>query len=217
VRKKESLGLAKEIVKSTIKKFENEKTPLVLDELFRIQKTNLLKVSNKRINKDIFNSYLEISKEIQKNPEGQFGLKNWLEINPRGVKDKSYLVLKKQGKPLHFTQIADLIKNLSFLPQSQSQKEIHTATVHNELIKDPRFVLVGRGLYGLKEWGYTSGVVKDVIFKVLKESKKSLAKEEVLRKVLKQRIVKENTVFLNLENKKYFLRDSQGKYTIKEV
>lgn len=212
-RKKESLGLAKKIVKSTIKKFESKKRPLTLDELFRAQKTNLSKISSKKLNKDIFNSYLEISKEIQKNPEGQFGLKNWLEINPRGVKDKSYLVLKKQRKPLHFTQITDLIKNSSFL----SQREIHTATVHNELIKDPRFVLVGRGLYALKEWGYTSGVVKDVIFKVLKESKKSLAKEEILRKVLKQRLVKENTVFLNLDNKKYFLKDSQGKYIINPI
>ena len=212
-RKKESLNLAKKVVKSTVKKLESKKRPLVLDELFRIQKTNLLKISNKKINKNVFNSYLEISKEIQKNPEGQFGLKNWLEINPHGVKDKSYLVLKKEKKPLHFNQIAELMRNFPFL----SQKKIHTATVHNELIKDLRFVLVGKGLYALKEWGYTSGIVRDVIFTSLKESKKPLSKEEILRKVLKQRFVKENTVFLNLKNKKYFLKDSKGKYKIREI
>ncbi len=213
-RKKESVDLVKKIVKSTIKELENKKRPFVLDKLFRIQKTNLLKISNRKLSKDIFNSHLEISKEIQKNSEGQFGLKNWLEINPRGVKDKSYLVLKREKKPLHFTQISDLIKNSSFLSQ---KGEVHVATVHNELIKDSRFILVGRGLYALKEWGYTSGVVKDVIFNTLRESKRPLSKEEILRKVLKQRVVKENTVFLNLQNKEYFLKDSQGKYTINPI
>jgi len=105
-----------------------------------------------------------------------------------------------------------LIKNSPYF----SLRKIHIATVHNELIKDPRFVLVGRGLYGLKEWGYEPGVVKDIILKVLQKSKKPLSKEEVFKGVLEQRIVKENTIFLNLQNKNYFSKDSQGRYTIKE-
>ena len=40
-------------------------------------------------------------------------------------------------------------------------------------------------------------------------------KEEVLAKVLEQRIVKENTVLLNLSNKKYFSRNPKGLYTFK--
>ena len=90
-------------------------------------------------------------------------------------------------------------------------------TVHNELIKDPRFVLVGRGIYALSEWGYYPGQVKDVILKVLKEKRRPLTKEEILEKVLSQRLVKENTILLNLSNKKYFLRNSQGKYWVKEA
>ena len=89
-------------------------------------------------------------------------------------------------------------------------------TVHNELIKDPRFVLVGRGLYALKEWGYEEGQVKDVILKILKEARKPLPKEEILAGVLKQRMVKENTVLLNLNNKKYFLKTPEGKYISKD-
>jgi len=150
-------------------------------------------------------SYLETSKKIQKNSEELFGLTNWPEINPRGVKDKAYLVFKKEKKPLHFTAVAGLID--SALPQ----------TVHNELIKDSRFVLVGRGIYALKEWGYEDGYVKDVIFKVLQTSQKPLTKEEVLEKVLSQRMVKENTVLLNLSNKNHFFRTSEGNYTIKEA
>jgi len=132
-------------------------------------------------------------------------LKNWPEINPRGVKDNAYLVLLKTKKPLHFTQITKLINKA--LPQ----------TVHNELIKDPRFVLVGRGIYGLRDWGYEPGLVKDVIFKVLKTSRAPLAKQQILAHVLKQRFVKENTILLNLSNRKYFSKNLQGKYQIRET
>jgi len=71
---------------------------------------------------------------------------------------------------------------------------------------------VGRGTYALAEWGYLPGEVKEVIFRILKEEKKPLKKEEILKKVLEQRLVKENTILLNLSNKKYFLKDSLGRY-----
>jgi hypothetical protein len=148
-------------------------------------------------------SYLEISKYISKGPEGLYGLREWPEINPRGIKDKIYLILKREKKPLHFKETARLI---NWLPQ----------TVHNELIRDPRFVLVGRGIYGLKEWGYSPGPVLDVICQVLREAKRPLSKEEVIKRVLSQRMVKENTILLNLSNKDYFLKNSQGKYVIKK-
>jgi len=150
-------------------------------------------------------SYLEISKKIQRNAKGLFGLKDWPEINPRRIKDKAYLALKDVQKPLHFVQVASLID--SALPQ----------TVHNELIKDARFVLVGRGIYALKEWGYEKGLVKDVISNILKTAGRPLGREEVLEETLKQRLVKENTVLLNLSNKKYFSRNPEGRYTVREA
>jgi len=116
------------------------------------------------------------------------------------------LILKKENKPLHFSVVSGSIKEGG-----------NIQTVHNELIKDPRFVLVGRGTYALSEWGYKSGVVKDVIFDIIKESKKPLAQNDILKGVLGQRMVKENTVLLNLNNKRYFLKDSQGKYKIREA
>lgn len=155
-----------------------------------------------RWEKRFISSTLEISKKIQRNSENLFGLRDWPEINPRGAGDKAYLVFKKAKTPLHFRKVAEFVGGA--LPQ----------TVHNELIRDERFVLVGRGTYALREWGYEPGQVKDVILKVLSEESKPLTKEEILEKVLKQRLVKENTVFLNLSNKKFFLRNSQGKYEI---
>lgn len=162
-----------------------------------LEKLNILSLE-----KPVLVSLLEMTKKIQKNEEGFYGLREWPEINPRGVRDRAYLVLKKFKKPLHFTEITRLIEGA------------HLQTVHNELIKDGRFVLVGRGTYALREWGYEPGLVKDIIVKILKENG-PLEKNKILKNVLKQRMVKENTILLNLSNKKYFLRDPKGRYNLK--
>lgn len=212
-RRKESIDLAKKVVDSTLNRLEGEKKTFPLEKIYEVQKVDLGRILGKKINKNIFSSYLELSKKIQKNPENQFGLRNWLEINPRGIKDKAYLVLKKEGRPLHFSQVAVYIDKLPFSPQKKAQ----LATVHNELIRDQRFVLVGRGLYALREWGYEPGVVKDIIFKTLKEANRPLSKKEIIDRVLKQRVVKENTILLNLQDRNKFLRDSEGRYKISAV
>ena len=179
-------------INDILNKLKESKKPLSLKELISY------------CNNKFLASYLEISKKILKNSDSLYGLKEWPEINPKGVKDKAYLVFKKIKKPLHFNEIAGMIDGSL------------TQTVHNELIKDPRFVLVGRGIYALKEWGYESGQVKDVIAKVL-EKNGPLTQGEILEEVLKQRLVKENTILLNLSNKRNFLRDSQGKYKTLEI
>jgi len=190
-----SLQKAQKIISLLYRKLEEQKKPFNLKDLARLASQNT----------SVLESYLKVSKKIQKNSEGVFGLKDWPEINPRGVKDKAYLLFKKTQEPLHFTKVADMIEGSL------------VQTVHNELIRDPRFILVGRGMYALREWGYEPGQVKDVISRILKEGKGPLTKEEVLNKVLEQRMVKENTVFLNLNNKKYFSRTPQGKYQIQEA
>src|SRR3989338_9404205 len=153
-------------------------------------------------------SYLEISKKIRFNNDAELGLIEWPEIKPRGVKDRAFLIFKKHGKPLHFTRVASLIDESSYnLPN----KKTYPQTVHNELIKDSRFVLVGRGTYALQEWGYNPGTIKDVIVKVLGEKKESLDKDVIIKEVLLQRMVAKNTVLMNLNNKKYFQKDEAGK------
>lgn len=189
-----SLTPAQEVIDSFYNELINTNKPLELKDY----------IPPLSLESEALLSYLEISKQIQQNPEGAFGLKDWPEINPRGVKDKAFLVFKKEKRPLHFSEVANLVKPAALVQ-----------TVHNELIRDPRFVLVGRGLYVLGEWGYEKGTVKDIILKTLKKAKKPLLKKELVKEVLKQRFVKENTILLNLSNKKYFLRNSQGKYTLR--
>jgi len=159
-------------------------------------------------------SYLEISKKIQPNREGALGLTDWPEIKPRGVKDRAYLVFKKHGKPLHFTEVATLIDKFNYnLPN----KKTYAQTVHNELIKDARFVLVGRGTYTLAEWGYVPGTIKDIITNVLKAKNESVHKDEIVKQVLAQRLVAKNTVLMNLNNKKYFDKDANDKYFLRKT
>ena len=166
------------------------------------------------LNESAVSSYLEVSRKIQQNKEGKFGLAHWPEVNPRGVRDKAFLVFKKEQKPLHFRQIAGLI---DFLGYSEEGKKAHPQTVHNELIKDNRFVLVGRGTYALAEWGYMPGTIKDIITKVLKEKQGNVYQDDVVKEVLAQRLVAKNTVLINLNNKKHFGKDEEGKYFLRET
>ena len=167
-----------------------------------------------KLNREVLLSYLEVSKKIQENREGKIGLIDWPEIKPRGVRDRAFLVFKKHQKPLHFTMVAELIDEFGYnLPN----KKTYPQTVHNELIKDLRFVLVGRGTYALQEWGYSPGTIKDVITKVLGEKKNALDKDEIVKEVLLQRLVAKNTVLMNLNNKKYFQKDEQGKYSLRKT
>lgn len=178
-------------IKSVILQLKKAQKPLSIDQInFSSPKENL-------------ESILEISKKIDKNKNSLYGLTEWPEIAPKGIKDKAYIVLKELRKPLHFTEIAKFIE----------KSNVHT--VHNELIKDKRFVLIGRGTYALSEWGYEPGQVKEVIAKILSQEKKPLTKEEIIERVLKQRLVKENTVLMNLSNRKYFTRDENGKYRLR--
>jgi len=155
---------------------------------------------------------LSVSKTISKNIFDEVGLVSWPEVKPRGVKDKAYLVLKKAKSPKHFGDIAKLINEVSF-----SNKKANVQTVHNELIKDGRFVLVGRGMYALSEWGYSSGTVKDVLVNILKKSQKPLAKASLVAKVMDARMVKENTILLNLQDSKTFSKKEDGTYTLRKA
>lgn len=192
------------LVQDVIKKFNKAKQPLQREELlgWQAEDTKLLLGA------------LEIAKEIEEGPLGHLGLVSWPEIKPRGVRDAAFLCLKKASKPLHFTEIASLSGELK--GEFFAKRKILPQTVHNELIRDPRFVLVGRGVYALKDWGYEEGTVKDVICKVLEKAEEPLAKEEVVRLVLAQRMVKPNTILLNLNNQTHFQKDPEGRYTIRE-
>lgn len=150
--------------------------------------------------------WVVLSKRLGQNPLGEWGLADSPNVHMRGIRDFAFLVLRQHGSPMHFSEVAKQIAKTF-------GKKAHPATCHNELIKDARFVLVGRGLYALTEWGYSRGVVADVIKSVLKKSG-PLTKDEILTKVKKERYVKDNTILVNLQNSKFFKKDKQGRYAL---
>ena len=149
-----------------------------------------------------------ISKELA-TLNGQWGLIKWPMVNPRNIRDKIYVILKENGSHMHFNEIAEAIKDSSF-----KRKDVTTQAIHNELIKDKRFVLIGRGIYALKEWGYEKGTVADIIAEVLKKAGKPLHRDEIIKEVLKSRVVKETTILLNLQGKTQFKRVAKATYGI---
>ena len=138
-----------------------------------------------------------------------WGLVKWPTVNPKNIRDKIYVILAENGKPMHFSEIADSIKDSSF-----KRKNVTTQAIHNELIKDPRFVLIGRGIYALNSWGFDRGTVADIIADVLKQSDAPLHRDEIVKRVLKSRQVKETTILLNLQSKPQFKRVAKATYAL---
>lgn len=200
--KKEALELAKKVNDAFIDLMKKEKNVLKQEELIQIGEKEISKVLKVTLKEKYLLSYIEVSKEIEENLFGEYGLSSWPEINPRGVREKAYLILKKEKRPIHFQELAQIIEEKIKAP-------IEVNTLHNELIKNENFVLIGRGIYALREWGYKPGTVREIIREILKE-KGQLSREEILKEVKKQRLVKDSTILLNLQ---YFKKEGE-KYTL---
>ena len=138
-----------------------------------------------------------------------WGLTKWPTVNPKNIRDKIYVILAENGKPMHFSDIAKSIKDSEF-----KRKDVTTQAIHNELIKDKRFVLIGRGIYALDTWGYSKGTVSDIITDVLKKAGEPLHRDEIVKRVLKSRHVKETTILLNLQSKSQFKRVAKATYAL---
>lgn len=200
------LKLAEQIEESIKKLYKNLKDEDIVPESDMISSflEHLQDVSEQYKKEEILRRWLQMSKNVNSNPLGEWGRAESPNINVKGMRDYAFLVIRKHGSPIHFREVADQITKVF-------NKKAHIATCHNELIKDSRFVLVGRGLYALQEWGYASGVVRDVI-KQLIDKHGPLTREEIIEKVLKERYVKDNTIMVNLQNLKNFKKDAKGRY-----
>ncbi|MGH7196294.1 MAG: HTH domain-containing protein [Candidatus Saccharimonadales bacterium] len=152
----------------------------------------------------------QVSKELA-NLKDHWGLTKWPTVNPKNIRDKIFVVLQENGKPMHFSDIAKSIKESDF-----RRKDVTTQAIHNELIKDSRFVLIGRGIYALKDWGFKKGTVADIITDILKKEGGPLHRDEIVRRVLKHRQVKETTILLNLQGKQRFKRVAKATYALAE-
>ena len=198
--KREVIG----ILKDWAKYLEGAKSPKNMDVILENHPAH-----NKH-NVTFLNAVSEVGRDIMEAHDGSLGLTKWPKVNPRTVRDKIFYVLIKSQKPLHFSEITEAIKSQKF-----DTKKVVTATVHNELIADKRFVLIGRGIYALKEWGYTKGTVKDVILSVLKSHKSAMELNDICSEVQKQRVVRKNTILINLQTQSNFKKVGSSKFMLK--
>lgn len=197
-------GSAKEIedrVTEIVKVIKENKVPMTLDQL-----DNTLDYEHP----DHIKAVASISKQLA-SLNGLWGLAKWPTVNPRNIRDKIFVVLEAKKEPMHFSDIAKSISASDF-----RRKNVTVQAIHNELIKDPRFVLIGRGIYALDSWGYKRGTVADIITNILKEANEPLTREEIVKRVLHARKVKETTVLLNLQNKDLFEKVDRDSYKLAE-
>ncbi len=161
---------------------------------------------NNEVCKVSLRNYLEASNEIDYNPFGKWGMIKWDDISPRGVREKAVIVLKEKKRPMHFSEITEAINDAGL---NKGNRKSHEQTVHNELIKNKNFVLVGRGIYALESWGYAEGTVEDVIKNILKNSAEALTANDIVKSVLKIREVSPSTIKTNLNA---VAKKKDGKY-----
>lgn len=192
----------KEKVDSIVKALRSHGQPVTLDELHRLVGGNFEHPSE-------VGAIASISKQIT-SLRDMWGLAKWPSVNPRNIRDKIYVVLKENGQPMHFSDIAREVKSQNF-----HRNNVTEQAIHNELIKDDRFVLIGRGIYALAENGYKKGSITDVITELLKEHG-PMYRDDIVREVLKMRQVRETTILLNLQSKPQFKRVAKNQYTLAE-
>ena len=186
-----------------------------VDEIVRIIKENKQPMTIEELDSklnyehpDHIKATLSISKLLA-TLNGVYGLVMWPAVNPKNIRDKIFVILEGRKEPMHFSDIANEIAGSNF-----KRKNVTVQAIHNELIKDDRFVLIGRGIYALSSWGYKKGTISDIIKSILEKSEKPLTREEIVKQVLKTRKVKETTILLNLQNKKLFKKVDKNSYTI---
>jgi hypothetical protein len=210
-----------ELLKSVQGKVEENKKLHKLDEIVNLAKdlateeltADLAKYleSNENVRlEDFIENYLHTSQKIEKNILDKWGLTCWETVKPKKLGDKIFLVFQKGNEPLHFRDIADQINQANF-----DHKNICAATVHNELIANDKYVLIGRGIYAIKDWGYSTGTVADIIERILTESEKPLNKSDIYEEVLRQRKVNKSTIYLTLINKDKFNKTTEGLFSLK--
>lgn len=201
IERKEIGSLCESVIGHLTGKNEVDSTDSVLAMLE--QKTG------KKWSKQFVLSCLELDRRLKIVKKG-IGLSSWRNINPRTLRDKILYILSEIQKPLHYVELANRISESHF-----DKKAVNVQAVHNELIRDNSFVLIGRGIYALRKWGYEDGTVSDVIAGIMRE-KGTLDREQIIAEVLKKRQVKRITILLNLKNKPIFERVGRDAYTLKK-
>lgn len=195
------------IHKEALKILRKKKDVIEKKVLFENINENLKEI--KWINIPLINSVLELFDDIIYWEKDLVWLTKWKILNPKTLKDKAIYILKKEWVPMHFVDISNKI--IEYL-----EDNVKVNTIHNELIRNDEFVLIGRWIYALKEWWFKPGTVLDVIVSILEKKEEPMSTEEITNEVLKIRNVKDTTIYMNLQNRKVIERVWRNYYQLKK-
>ena len=195
------------IHKEAIKVLKKKKDVIEKEELFKIVSENLNDLRG--ISAPLVGSVLELFDDIIFWEDNLVWLTKWKILNPKTLKDKAVYILKKEWTPMHFVDIANKIIEVL-------EDNVKINTIHNELIRNEDFVLIGRGIYALREWWFKPGTVLDVISSILEKRNEPMSTEEIVKEVLKIRDVKETTIYMNLQNRQVIERVWRNFYQLKQ-
>jgi len=201
-----SKSLIDQIHKEGVKILKKKKDVMKKTDLYEQIKHNIWDMS---ISNVLIDNIMDVFDDIVDWEENLIGLSKWKILNPKTLKDKAIYVMKKEKVPMHFIDISNKITEYLW-------DKVKVNTIHNELIRNPEFVLIGRGLYALKEWGFKPGTVIDVITDILRKNGEPMSTEDIIKAVLKVRNVKKTTIYMNLQNKKVIERVGRNYYYIKD-
>lgn len=203
ISKKSIDGIYKEAM-SILKK---RKDVMDKNTLYETIKANLKDLNLKNV---FIDAVLDIYEDIVKWEETLIWLTKWKILNPKTLKDKAVYILRKEKAPMHFVSIANKITESMW-------EKVKVNTVHNELIRNPEFVLIWRWIYALRDWWiYKPGTVIDVIIDIMKKTWEPMSTEDIISKVLKVRKVKSTTIYMNLQNKSIIQRVWRNYYKLKD-
>ena len=204
-------SLGKQIIeavhKEAIKILKKKKDVMEKTSLYELISNNI--ESREKLSLTYIDSILDLFDDIVFWEENLIGLTKWKILNPKTLKDKAVYIMKKAKVPMHFVDISNKITDM--LGES-----VKVNTIHNELIRNKEFVLIGRWIYALKEWGFVPGTVLDVIVNILEKKWEPMNTEEITKEVLKTRNVKQTTIYMNLQNKTQIERVWRNYYQVKK-
>ena len=162
-----------------------------------------------KLSLSFINSILDLYDDLVFWEDELIGLTKWKILNPKTLKDKAIYIMKREKVPMHFVDLSNKITDLL-------GKTVKVNTIHNELIRNNEFVLIGRWIYALKEWWFIPWTVLDVIINILDKKWEPMSTEEITKEVLKTRNVKPTTIYMNLQNKNLIERVWRNYYQYKK-
>lgn len=165
--------------------------------------------TKEKLSLTFIDSVLDLFDDIVFWEKNLIGLTKWKILNPKTLKDKAIYIMKREKVPMHFVDISNKITEML-------NKNVKVNTIHNELIRNDEFVLIGRWIYALKEWGFIPWTVQDVIVNILEAKWEPMNTEEITKEVLKTRNVKQTTIYMNLQNKNLIERVWRNYYQVRK-